>query len=66
MEVGVSLMFFTVEMFIHRRYNRRREIGFMENLDMFNWFRSIMNSGSVLGYFFQAVPITCVVGKSYM
>lgn len=33
---------------------------------MFNWLRSIMNSGSVLGYFFQAVPITCVVGIIYV
>ncbi len=33
---------------------------------MFSWFRSIMNSGSVLGYFFQAVPITCFVGIIYV
>ena len=33
---------------------------------MFNWLRSRMNSGSVLGYFFQAVPITCVVGIIYI
>lgn len=33
---------------------------------MFNWLRSIMNSGSVLGYFFQAVPITCIVGIIYV
>ena len=33
---------------------------------MLNWFRSIMNSGSVLGYFFQAVPITCFVGIVYL
>ncbi len=33
---------------------------------MLNWLRSIMNSGSVLGYFFQAVPITCVVGIIYV
>lgn len=33
---------------------------------MFNWLRSIMNSGSVLGYFFQAVPITCFVGIVYL
>lgn len=26
MEVGVSRLFLSVEMFIHRRYNRRREI----------------------------------------
>ena len=38
----------------------------METLDMLNWLRSIMNSGSVLGYFFQAVPITCVVGIIYV
>lgn len=25
-----------------------------------------MNSGSVLGYFFQAVPITCFVGIVYL
>lgn len=33
---------------------------------MLNWFRSIMSSGSVLGYFFQAVPITCFVGIVYL
>lgn len=33
---------------------------------MLNWFRSIMNSGSVLGYFFQAVPITCFAGIVYL
>ncbi len=33
---------------------------------MFNWLRAIMNSGSVLGYFFQAVPITCFVGIVYL
>lgn len=33
---------------------------------MFNWLRSIMNSGSLLGYFFQAVPITCIVGIIYV
>lgn len=33
---------------------------------MLNWLRSIMNSGSVLGYFFQAVPITCIVGIIYV
>jgi len=33
---------------------------------MLNWLRSIMNSGSVLGYFFQAVPITCFVGIVYL
>ncbi len=31
-----------------------------------NWFRNIMNSGSVLGFFFQAVPITCFVGIIYV
>ena len=35
-------------------------------IDILNWFRSIMNSGSVLGYFFQAVPITCIVGIIYV
>ena len=33
---------------------------------MFNCLRSIMNSGSVLGYFFQAVPITFIVGIIYV
>jgi len=32
---------------------------------MFEWFRSVMNSGSVLGYFFQAIPITVFVGIIY-
>lgn len=35
-------------------------------VDILDWFRSIMNSGSVLGYFFQAVPITCIVGIIYV
>ncbi len=44
---------------------RQRESGKMEEFVVFNWLRSIMNSGSILGYFFQAVPITCVVGIIY-
>ncbi len=32
---------------------------------MLDWLRSVMNSGSILGYFFQAVPITCVAGIIY-
>ena len=32
---------------------------------MLAWFRSVMNSGSVLGYFFQAIPITVFVGILY-
>ena len=32
---------------------------------MLEWYRSIMNSGSVLGYFFQAIPITLFVGIIY-
>ena len=32
---------------------------------MFEWFRSVMNSGSVLGYFFQAIPVTVFVGIIY-
>ncbi len=32
---------------------------------MFEWFRSVMNSGSVLGYFFQAIPVTVFVGILY-
>ena len=37
----------------------------VEVLAMLNRLRSIMNSGSVLGYFLQAVPIVCVVGILY-
>ena len=33
---------------------------------MFNWMRSVMNSGSVLGYFFQVIPITILVGIIYV
>lgn len=33
--------------------------------DMFNGLRMEMNSGTVLGYFLQAVPITIVVGIVY-
>ncbi len=33
---------------------------------MFNWMRSIMNSGSVAGYFFQIIPITILVGIIYV
>lgn len=32
---------------------------------MLAWFRSVMNSGSVPGYFFQAIPITVFVGILY-
>ncbi len=32
---------------------------------MYHQIRDIMNSGSILGYFFQAVPITCFVGAVY-
>lgn len=34
-------------------------------LKFFNFFRMEMNSGSILGYFLQAVPITIVVGIVY-
>ena len=33
---------------------------------MINWLRSIMSSGSILGYFLQAVPITLIVGLIYV
>ncbi len=33
---------------------------------MYNQLRMIMNSGSILGYFFQAVPITCIVAVVYI
>lgn len=32
---------------------------------MFDKFRSLMNSGTVSGYFFQAIPITVIVGVIY-
>ncbi len=32
---------------------------------MFDKFRSLMNSGTVSGYFFQAIPITLIVGIVY-
>ena len=32
---------------------------------MLEWFRFVMNSGSVLGYFFQAIPVTVFVGIVY-
>lgn len=31
-------------------------------VEIYNFFRTEMNSGSILGYFLQAVPITMVVG----
>lgn len=31
-------------------------------LDIYNFFRMEMNSGSVLGYFLQALPSACIVG----
>ena len=34
-------------------------------LEIYNSFRMEMNSGTILGYFLQAVPITIVVGISY-
>lgn len=34
-------------------------------LEIYNSFRMEMNSGTILGYFLQAVPITIVVGILY-
>ncbi len=33
---------------------------------MYNQLQMLMSSGSILGYFFQAVPITCIVGVIYI
>ena len=33
---------------------------------MLDWLRSVMNSGSILGYFFQVVPIVCIAGIIYV
>ena len=35
-------------------------------IKIYNFFRMEMNSGSILGYFLQAVPITIVVGIVYL
>lgn len=35
-------------------------------IEIYNFFRMEMNSGSILGYFLQAVPITIVVGIVYL
>ena len=34
-------------------------------LEIYNSFRMEMNSGTILGYFLQAIPITIVVGILY-
>lgn len=33
---------------------------------MYNQLRMLMNSGSILGYYFQTLPITCIVGVVYI
>ena len=35
-------------------------------IKIYNFFRMEMNSGSILGYFLQAVPITIVIGIVYL
>ena len=35
-------------------------------IEIYNFFRMEMNSGSILGYFLEAVPITIVVGIVYL
>ena len=35
-------------------------------LEVYNLFRMEMNSGTILGYFLQAVPITIAVGIVYL
>lgn len=35
-------------------------------LDIYNFFRMEMNSGSVLGYFLQALPSACIVGLVFL
>lgn len=44
---------------------KQRESENLEESVVFDWLRSVMNTGSILGYFFQAVPITCFVGIIY-
>ena len=42
--------------------------GFVEGhmfLEIYNSFRMEMNSGTILGYFLQAIPITIVVGMQF-
>ena len=34
-------------------------------LNIYNYFRMEMNSGTILGYFLQALPIACIVGIAF-
>ena len=34
-------------------------------LNIYNYFRIEMNSGTILGYFLQALPIACIVGIAF-
>ena len=34
-------------------------------LNIYNYFRREMNSGTILGYFLQALPIACIVGIAF-
>lgn len=47
MEVGASRLFLSVEMFIHRRYNRRREILLMFVKQIFEDFENLENKKRV-------------------
>ena len=52
-----------VELFMVFKYNKNNNVEFVGGqamlLNIYNYFRREMNSGTILGYFLQALPIAC-------
>ena len=51
------------------KYNENNNVEFVGGqamlLNIYNYFRIEMNSGTILGYFLQALPIACIVGIAF-
>ena len=58
-----------VELFMVFKYNENNNVEFVGGqamlLNIYNYFRIEMNSGTILGYFLQALPIACIVGIAF-
>ena len=58
-----------VELFMVFKYNKNNNVEFVGGqamlLNIYNYFRMEMNSGTILGYFLQALPIACIVGIAF-
>lgn len=58
-----------VELFTVFKYNENNNVEFVGGqamlLNIYNYFRMEMNSGTILGYFLQALPIACIVGIAF-